>query len=174
MIGQISGFDIRLAARGTLGTLMIEITLDNVPRSGFSMSRESFLEGGSGLIQRIENRVSGIPSLLEQARSDLVEAQQAAADAETRLGKPFKHATALAEAEEDLARVETQLAAMQDDASPAPEPVTSGRAALTVDAVKAHQPSMGIRPDPDRAPAPMNAAPAARSEGRETGRSFGG
>lgn len=172
VIGQISGFDIRLAARGTLGTLMIEITLDNVPRSGFSMSRESFLEGGSGLIQRIENRVSGIPSLLEQARSDLVDAQQAAADAETRLGKPFKHATALAEAEEDLARVETQIAAMQDDASPAPDPAARERAALTVDAVKAHQPAMGIRPDPDRVPAPMNAAPAARSVGRETGRSF--
>jgi hypothetical protein len=93
---------------------MVNIRLDGVPRSGFIMTRQSFLDGGIGLIQRIENRASGIPSLLEQARSDLASAETERDDAEQRIGQPFRHAQALADAEKDLARIETQLAAMQE------------------------------------------------------------
>ncbi|HWV50881.1 MAG TPA: helicase-related protein, partial [Microbacterium sp.] len=169
IIGQVSGFDIRLAVRPMLGTLMVDIALDGVPRSGFSLTREAFLDSGTGLIQRIENRVSGIPGLLDQARVDLDAAQQAAVDAEGRIGKPFKHATALTDAEEDLARVETRLAAMQEDSHSAPEP---GRPGLTVEAVQAHRPAMGVRPGSDRTPAPVASSAGAPAE-RHSGRSFG-
>ncbi|MFT4122357.1 MAG: hypothetical protein QM635_00835 [Microbacteriaceae bacterium] len=51
-----------------------------------------------------------LPALLDQARADLEEAEQTVADTQQRLGQPFRHAQALADAEEDLTRVETQLA----------------------------------------------------------------
>jgi hypothetical protein len=54
----------------------IDITLEGVPRSTFTIPRDTLLEGGTGLIQRIENRVSGIPALLDHARADLTAAQQ--------------------------------------------------------------------------------------------------
>lgn len=56
------------------------------------MPRESFLEAGLGLVQRIQNRVSGIPALLDQAREDLEETEQTVADTQQRLGRPFRHA----------------------------------------------------------------------------------
>ncbi|MEZ5214681.1 MAG: hypothetical protein R2692_08360 [Microbacterium sp.] len=37
------------------------VSLPEVPRSGFTLPKESFLDAGLGLVQRIENRVSGIP-----------------------------------------------------------------------------------------------------------------
>src|SRR5690606_41314370 len=43
-------------------------------------------------------------------------------DAEQRIGQPFRHAQALADAEKDLARIETQLAAMQEDIDHAAQP----------------------------------------------------
>ena len=158
-IGSISGFDITVSTRPALGgDLVVNVALAGVPRSGFIVTREAFLDGGVGLIQRIENRASGIPALLDHARDDLAEAEQAAADADQRIGQPFRHATALAHSEEDLARVETQLAAMQEETDqplepqPAPEagPSSSPADALTVEEVKAHRPALGVRADRSR------------------------
>ncbi|GAA1049872.1 MULTISPECIES: SNF2-related protein [Micrococcales] len=171
MIGSISGFDIRLSTHPMLRTLMVEVGLVGVPRSSFSMSREAFLDGATGLIQRIENRVSGIPTLLEQARSDRDIAQQSAAEAQARIGLPFKHATALTEAEEDLTRVEAQLAAMQDNGEP--EPTATERASLTVEVVNAHRPALGIRSHPDRHPAAFEPKTPGAPVGRENGRNLG-
>lgn len=155
-IGKISSFDVTVSTSPALGAEpMVTVRLDGVPRSGFVMTRQAFLDGGVGLIQRIENRASGIPSLLDQARDDLTSAEQERDDAEQRIGQPFRHAGALADAEKDLARIETQLAAMQDDIDhannepPAEEPAP----ALTVEAVRAHRPALGVRADPMRDPA---------------------
>src|SRR5690606_15241821 len=109
------------------------------------LPKESFLDAGLGLVQRIENRVSGIPSLLDQAREDLEEAEQTVADTQQRLGQPFRHAQALADAEEDLARVESQLAAMQDEPAPEPAAPESEPVELTIEAVRAHEPNPGTR-----------------------------
>ena len=140
-VGRLSGFDVTVQLRTGLTGAEVQVGLDGVPHSSFIMTRESFLEGGSGLIQRIENRVSGIPNLLEHARDDHVSARRLVADTEQRIGRPFRYAQALAHAEEDLARVETQLAAMQDGAS-APE----REAELSIEQVRDYRPTMGIRP----------------------------
>lgn len=163
IIGRISGFDIHVETRSGLATLDVTVWLPEVPRSGFTMPKESFLDAGLGLIQRIENRVSGIPSLLDQAREDLEEAEQTVADTQQRLGQPFRHAQALADAEEDLARVETQLAAMQDEPAPAPPAAESERIALTIEAVRSYEPHLGSREGATREPsAPfVSAAPPA-------------
>ncbi|MGN6035885.1 helicase-related protein [Brevibacterium casei] len=155
VIGQVSGFDVTVSTSPATGggEPMVNVRLEGVPRSGFVMSREGFLDGGVGLIQRIENRASGIPSLLEQARHDLATAERERADAEQRIGQPFRHAQALTEAEHDLKRIETQLAAMQEDLDQ-PEEDTPAPAspALTVESVRAHRPALGVRNDPDRDP----------------------
>ncbi|WP_211294559.1 helicase-related protein [Microbacterium proteolyticum] len=148
VIGRISGFDVHLGTRPMLGDLLMEVRLDDVPRSGFTISRELFLEGGVGVIQRIENRVSGIPTLLGHARDDLAVAEQTISETEERIGQPFRYAAALADAETDLSRVEVQLAAMQDSGE---QPPAVEEARITVEAVRAHRPALGVRADPDRA-----------------------
>ena len=129
-VGTISGFTIRIGLRPGMQEPDVAISLEDVPRSTIALPRGIFLEGGVGLIQRIENRVSGIPALLEHAREDREAAEAAAADADQRIGKPFRHADALAEAEAEFQRVETKLAAMQqgvgDDETPAPAGAPSG------------------------------------------------
>ncbi len=153
IIGRISSFDIHVEARSGLADLDMTVSLPEVPRSGFTLPKESFLDAGLGLVQRIENRVSGIPSLLDQAREDLEEAEQTVADTQQRLGQPFRHAQTLADAEEDLARVESQLAAMQDEPAPEPAAPKSERVELTVEAVRAYEPNLGSRDGAGREPA---------------------
>lgn len=171
-IGKISGFDISVSTSPALGAEpMVTVRLDGVPRSGFVMTRQAFLDGGVGLIQRIENRASGIPSLLDQARDDLTSAEQERDDAEQRIGQPFRHAGALADAERDLTRIETQLAAMQEEVDqagqpePAPETPPSG---LNVEAVRAHRPALGVRPNPERTPVTSGASASAQPWTRES------
>ena len=159
-IGQISGFDILLRTRPLMAELLVEFRLDGVPRSAFTVSRDTVMDGGVGLIQRIENRVSGIPSLLTQAEEDLATAQRTIAETDQRIGRPFKHAQALADAEVDLARVETQLAAPQDDPTQPPSPAPE---ALTVEAVRSHRPTLGVRSDPTRSTRPSDAGRPDRS-----------
>ena len=96
----------------------------------------------------IENRVSGIPTLLGHARDDLAVAEQTISETEERIGQPFRYAAALADAETDLSRVEVQLAAMQDSGE---QPPAVEEARITVEAVRAHRPALGVRADPDRA-----------------------
>ncbi len=167
-IGTIRGFEVTVDVSPALGQdPMVHVRLAGVPRSSFTLSRDLFLEGGTGLIQRIENRVSGIPALLEQARADLTDAEQARSDADQRIGQPFRHVQALTVAEQDLARIETQLAAMQEDIDaehqpgPEPEPVDAGRV-LSVEDVRSHQPAMGVKASTDRAPSEM-ASPGSSS-----------
>ncbi|MBM9432830.1 hypothetical protein [Flaviflexus equikiangi] len=173
VIGQISGFDVTVSTSPALGgEPMVNIRLDGVPRSGFIMTRPSFLDGGVGLIQRIENRASGIPALLEQARSDLASAEQERDDAEQRIGQPFRHAQALADAEKDLARIETQLAAMQEDidqTEPDAPPPTEQRpeTVLTVETIRTHRPALGVRADPTRTPSSTGAFVAAGKGSRD-------
>ena len=78
---------------------------------------------------------------------------------------------ALADAEKDLARIETQLAAMQEDIDhaaqpePAPENPPSG---LNVETVRAHRPALGVRPNPERTPVSSGAGSSAQPWARET------
>ncbi|WP_137802576.1 helicase-related protein [Kocuria sp. 2SI] len=158
-LGQISGFDITVSTVPSLGAdASVELALAGVPRSGTILGRETFLAGGAGVIQRIENRVSGIPTLLERARNDLDEAEQALADAQERIGRPFRHAAALTEAEQKLGQVEKKLAASRKKDNPDRTPPTDqpagGQRELTVETVRAHRPALGVRADASRTPPP--------------------
>jgi hypothetical protein len=160
VIGQISGFDIHIATHARLGALNVDVQLVGVPRSEFTLTRDTFLDGGTGLIQRIENRVSGIPAFLKYAQEDLASAEQAIAEANERIGKPFRHTNALHEAEQQLTRIETELAQLQQrqrtesSASPGPESSPDAgrvagsreppRSGLGKETVRSRQPALGI------------------------------
>jgi N12 class adenine-specific DNA methylase len=139
IVGRLGDFAIRIGTRAGSPRPDVTISIDDVPRSTFILAHNTFLEGGVGIIQRIENRVSGIPSLLERAREDHAAAAEAAAEADQRTGRPFRHADSLTAAEEDLRRVETSLAAMQQDVSedtetvPKPPGAAPGRTAALAD-----------------------------------------
>ena len=102
---------------------------------------------------------------------DLASAETERDDAEQRIGQPFRHAQALADAEKDLARIETQLAAMQEDidhaAQPEPAPGNPPNG-LNVETVRAHRPALGVRPNPERTPVSSRAGSSAQSWARET------
>ncbi len=147
IVGTISGFPIHLALRPGYDGANIDITLDGVPRSTFTVPRDTLLEGGVGLIQRIENRVSGIPSLLDHARDDLTTARQTIADATQRIGQPFRHAAALRDAERHLTDLEAKLAEL-NEAPPEPsDPPPDQR--ITVETLHAHR-DPPARPTPQR------------------------
>ena len=164
LVGQISGFDIHLGLRPGFDAANIDITLDGVPRSTFTISRETLLEGGVGLIQHIENRVSGIPALLDHARGDLTAAQQTITDASQRIGQPFRHAQALREAERHLTDVEAQLAALNHDDEPEEQQSPPGPALderITVETLHEHRPPPD-RPTPAERRVPPTFVPVAR------------
>ena len=104
-------------------------------RGSQQRERIALLDGQVGLIQRIENRVSGIPTLLAAAREDLAAAQQTVADAGQRIGQPFRHAETLHDAERHLADLEAQLAELNDYAEPGQQDPTEEplEARLTVE-----------------------------------------
>jgi hypothetical protein len=154
IVGQISDFDIHLALRPGSESANIDITLDGVPRSTFTVPRDTLLESGVGLIQRIENRVSGIPALLDHARGDLAAARQTIADAAQRIGQPFRHAQALRDAERHLTDVEAQLAQLNQDTDATPEPASQPPdQRISVETLHArHEPPARPTPPPRQEP----------------------
>lgn len=127
-VGSISGYDIEVAFH-RLGTRYeVNVRLGDVPGSQFTLDRATFLQGGVGLVQRIENRAAQIPGYIEQARRRLDETQATIAETDQRIGKPFQHAAALKQAQVRLAEVTQQLAELstsRNDEHPAAAATTS-------------------------------------------------
>ncbi|MEV8339106.1 helicase-related protein [Leucobacter sp. NPDC077196] len=165
VIGNIGGFDVDCSVIPEPGgDLTVRLELHDVPRGSFTVTRETFMAGGVGMIQRIENRMAEIPKLIEKTRTELQQAQQTVADAESRIGQPFKHTLALSAAEANFERVSKELLAMQrkNDAPNMPATPADARPELTVEAVRAYQPRGGVRSDPDQQrPHSPAAAPSA-------------
>ena len=165
VIGNIGGFDVDCSVIPEPGgDLTVRLELHDVPRGSFTVTRETFMAGGVGMIQRIENRMAEIPKLIEKTRTELQQAQQTVADAESRIGQPFKHTLALSAAEANFERVSKELLAMQrkNDAPNMPATPADARPELTVEAVRAYQPRGGVRSDPDQQrPYSPAAAPSA-------------
>ena len=137
-LGGISGFAIHLATRPTMGTLEMRFSLEDLPKTSILVTREAFLESALGLVQRLENRVNGLEALVAQSRVEMTDAQDIQLDAENRLGRPFRHAAALTDAEVRLRHVEARLAQHHDRSR-------DTRPSLSVDTVRAHQPSFDRR-----------------------------
>mgnify|MGYP003450421797 FL=1 len=174
VIGKIGGFDIGCEVTPEMGgDLLVRIELHGVPRGSFTLTRDAFLAGGTGLIQRIEHRMADIPTLIEKTRAELAAAVQMRDEAATRIGQPFKHALALSTAEAEFERVSKELLAMQrrKDTEPHGSQRTeeqsiqekalgsASRPKLTVETVRSYQPAGGSRtlPSTEAAWAPEEA-----------------
>lgn len=157
-IGEISGFSIQLAVRPGISGLEAKITLDGVPRSSFEVTSDALLDGHVGVIQRIENRLAGIPTMLAHARQDLAAAEQTITDANQRIGQPFRHANDLDAAERKLADVEAQLADLNDGES---APQTLSNTDRAVEPFQEQYPP-SPRSAPSESPTPPPFIPAAR------------
>lgn len=140
-MGNISGFDIEVRTSPGMGILNVTTSLVGVPRSSFTLTQREFLAGGVGLVQRIENRVSAIPTLVTHVHEDLDKAERAKAEATQRIGQPFRHAQALDEAEKQLATVETALAAMQEESRETPPTSAQTPTPVTVETLRDHIPA---------------------------------
>lgn len=108
-IGRISGFPIQLRTRPGVTGLEVCIALATVPRTDVQLTLETFLAGGTGLVQRIENRVSGIATLLAQSVEDRDRASEVLKEVAARTGQPFRYAAGLTEAEKHITRLENRL-----------------------------------------------------------------
>ena len=134
----------------------------------------AFAEGGKIKGQRValvDDEFFRRIALLEAGNDIAVDLDhmQAIKPAQQRIGQPFRYAQALRDAREDLADVETRLAAMQEDienAAPGPEPITSDEG-LTVEAVRAHRAALGVRGDPQRSPVAAASAAAGECAARD-------
>ena len=140
ILGTISNFDITISTRPGLGHPEVVIGLADVPRSTFTIPRETFLAGGVGIIQRIENRAAGIPTYLDDAKTQLAASEETFRDTNERLGQPFRHTQALRDAQARLAAVNQQLEALQDtpDADANDPPANDGQ---TLDQHNGHRPA---------------------------------
>ncbi len=114
VVGQVSSFDVTVATAPTFGRVEVTVALAGVPRSRFVIDRDTFLDGGVGMIQRIENRAAGISTYLDDAAEQLETAEQTIRDTDERLGRPFRHADALRDAQARLVEVNQQLEAFHD------------------------------------------------------------
>lgn len=133
-IGKIGNFEIHaeLSSGTVLGSQPnVVMHLDGVPRSRVIVTRDEFLQGGVGLITRLENRASGIERTISEVQATIDESTATVADVDERAGAPFKHAAELDAAKERMRVVTEQLDAL---ARPAPEPT---RAAPETDAYEA-------------------------------------
>lgn len=153
-LGSISGFEITASTHPQMGGRpAVTLSLHGLPRSSITVESATVLDGSVGLVQRIENRLAGTTTTLEKTRTELTEAEQTLADATARIGKPFKHTEALATAERDLADVEATLAGDDNTTTTQNEMESTPPGwGLDVAAVRAHEPTMGVRPDAERTP----------------------
>lgn len=114
VLGQISGFDIEVSTHAALGSIEVAVALTDVPGSRFTIDHRAFCEGRAGLIQRIENRASGVPTYLDHAEKRLTEAEQTIRDTDERLGQPFRHTSTLRDAQTRLAAINQQIEALHE------------------------------------------------------------
>ncbi|WP_161580408.1 hypothetical protein [Subtercola vilae] len=93
-LGEIAGHTIDAgAAPGLNQQPFITLTLRDIPHSSIQLGRDSFLEGGAGLIRQLEHRATGIPRSIETVEQAKQEAQTAIREAEARLGQSFNTST---------------------------------------------------------------------------------
>ncbi|MBN9630976.1 MAG: DEAD/DEAH box helicase family protein [Actinobacteria bacterium] len=111
-MAEIGGYTINARAQySTLG-LQIVAEVSDAPVAAIAVTRDSFTKGMSGMVTRLENLANSLPRLLDEQKQRRSEALETIAEAEQRIGRPFKYADELQAAQERLDRVEVDLAAL--------------------------------------------------------------
>jgi hypothetical protein len=109
-------FRVRLLAPFPGQKPAAELSLEGVPRTAFELSRDSLANADFGTIRQLENRITGLPRLAERTAERAAEAAAKIGEAESMLGRPFKHTEALAAARAEVERVDAAIAARAEGA----------------------------------------------------------
>ncbi|MGC0252159.1 DEAD/DEAH box helicase family protein [Pseudactinotalea sp. Z1748] len=112
---RLGGFTLtaRFQTVGGLGNRddgEIVFQLQGLPEeASVRIPRQKVLEGGIGLVTRLENLQASLPDRAARTRAGLAEARQTLEEARAQLGQPFKHADDLQAARNELARIDDEL-----------------------------------------------------------------
>lgn len=111
---------------GEYQDLLIEVK--GLPDTGVVLARREIMEGGSGIITRLENRVASIPDIAERLQASIAAQQLAVVEADEQLTRPFKYENELAQARETSKELDTKLTASLEPAkAPKETPETGHR-----------------------------------------------
>lgn len=108
---------------GEYQDLLIEVK--GLPDTGLVLARREIMEGGSGIITRLENRVASIPDIAQKLQATIATQQIAVIEAEEQLTRPFKYENELAQARETSKELDAKLkASLEPEKAPQETPDT--------------------------------------------------
>src|SRR5690606_883811 len=111
---------------GEYQDLLIEVK--GLPDTSLILARREIMEGGSGIITRLENRVAAIPDIAERPQASMAAQQLAVVEADEQLTRPFKYENELAQARETSKELDAKLKASLEPAkAPKETPETGPR-----------------------------------------------
>ncbi|WP_432246275.1 helicase (plasmid) [Arthrobacter sp. G.S.26] len=121
---------VRNAAQNSrLGSYQdLAITIKDVPVPPLVLTRLELLEGSTGIITKLENKIASLPEVEAQLHQSLEEKRAVLADVDKQTGKPFKYEDKLAQSKIKCAELDEKLKASIEPAKPA-EPETPDPAA---------------------------------------------
>lgn len=103
---------------GSYQDLLIQVK--GIPDTRVVFGRPEILEGGTGMVTRLENRVAAIPDIAERLQSLIAEKQLTIVETDAQLNRPFKNEEKLQEARETCKILDTKLQASMAPPKTAP------------------------------------------------------
>ncbi|SNS54761.1 Adenine-specific DNA methylase, N12 class [Micrococcales bacterium KH10] len=135
----LGGHDFNLRMYNMLGTTWVQLQLAADPTMRVELEHTEFNAEGHGAITKLENLLTRLPGEVTKLESDIVKYDQTIAQAQDRLGTPFRHEIELRNARDDLARIKQQMMDNldpDDTDTPTTEPTT-----------KPDRPKLNTRPE---------------------------
>jgi len=103
----------------------LAITIKDVPAPPLVLTRMELLEGNSGIITKLENKVAALPDYEAQLRQTIEEKNAVLADVEKQAGKPFKYEDKLTQARATCAELDERLKASIEPVQQQEPPATA-------------------------------------------------
>lgn len=167
-VAKVGAFTINAELVTAPGTALsdgtVKFTIDGLPDAEVTTTRRDVLTGSLGVITKLENLQASIPTLLERTRERLTETELNLADANQRIGLPFKHSEQLTAVQARAAKISAQLLAEErgtDDTQSPPRPPLVEE--LRADSWWRDRPAAEIRDLVDGARASKGSDPAAKA-----------
>ena len=88
------------------------VRLTDVPNTESRLPMSEFIDAGIGVVRQLENKAVMLPRTIERLNAETVAAESTIAQAESRLGQPFKYSDELARAYVRVETIDRQLAEM--------------------------------------------------------------
>lgn len=92
------------------GRMDVVVSLTGIPNTESRIGLTEFLDAGVGFVRTLENKVTTLPRTIERLDAEILEARSTIAQADGRLGQPFKYADDLAAAHTRVEAIDGQLA----------------------------------------------------------------